>query len=85
MKLITLKLPLQPGTRNRALILRQLTDDPNGNYSTCYEDLDSSLNDRYSQGHYFKTYAQALADFQERCQKELDFCEQIMSAYWDQK
>ena len=85
MKLITLKLPLQPGTRNRALILRELTDDPNGNYSTCYEDLDSSLNDRYSQGHYFKTYDEALADFQERCQKELDFCQQIMSAYWEQK
>ncbi len=85
MKLITLKLPLQPGTRNRALVLRELTDDPNAQYSTCYEDLDSSLNDRYSQSHYFKTYDEALADFQERCQKELDFCQQIMSAYWQKK
>ncbi len=84
MTIITLRLPKQPGTRNRALVLRKL-DDSNGKYSTCYEDLDTNLNDRYSQGRYFETYEEALTDFQVRCQKEFNFCEQIMSAYWEEK
>ncbi|WP_009547856.1 hypothetical protein [Crocosphaera subtropica] len=82
---ISFRLPKQAGIRNRALVLRKLTNDPNANYSTCHEDLDSSLNDCYSQGHYFQTYDEALSDFQERCQKEFDFCQQIMFAYWQSK
>lgn len=43
MIIISLRLPKQPGTRNRALVLREITNEPNANYSTCYEDLDSSV------------------------------------------
>ena len=83
-KILSIRLPQQPATRNRALVLREV-QDPYAKYSTCYEDLESHLNDRFAQGNYFPTLEEALANFQERCQKEFDQCEAIMNCYWQRQ
>jgi hypothetical protein len=83
-KILSIRLPQQPATRQRALVLREV-QDPYAKYVTCYEDLESNLKDRFAQGNYFPTLEEALANFQERCQQEFNHCEGIMNCYWQRQ